>query len=167
CFFREARDYPEDGQGNPTRGAEAFVSSDPDERRRLRSLKERLASHLPEGSILTREVRCRESGPELTAEYLAEVAEWVAESLEGAILRELERPAVGPDAEVHVSEWLQPDSGLAEEVRQHLSFAEERSRFFVGREDLLQEIAEYLSAGTPQPLAVVGGGGSGKSTLLA
>ena len=167
CFFREVRDYPEDEQGNPTRGAEAFLSSDPDERRRLRSLKERLASHLPEGSILTREVRWREACPELTAEYLAEVAEWVAASLEGAILRELERPPAGPDAEVRVPEWLQPDSGLAEEVWQHLRFAEERSRFFVGREDLLQEIAEYLSAATPQPLAVVGGGGSGKSTLLA
>ena len=33
-----------------------------------------------------------DQGPELTEEYLEDIADWVAESLEKAILRELARP---------------------------------------------------------------------------
>ena len=167
CFFRTIQGHPEDDVGNPAGGAEAFISPDPEARNRLRSLKERLGHRLPESSILKREVEWREGGPELTEDYLAELADWVAESLEQAILRELERPAEDSDPGVVAPETLQQEPALTAEVREHLEFAAERRRFFVGREDILEEIREYILGEDTGPLAVVGEGGTGKSALMA
>jgi len=51
---------------------------------------------------------------------------------------------------------------------QHLSFAKERARNFVGRETLLERIAVYLGQSDENsPLILHGSGGAGKSALLA
>lgn len=49
----------------------------------------------------------------------------------------------------------------------HLRFAEERSRHFVGRTAELCRIADHLAKPNPFPLVVRGRGGSGKTALLA
>ncbi|MCJ7629719.1 MAG: DUF4062 domain-containing protein, partial [Longimicrobiales bacterium] len=167
CFFREIKNPPEGEGANLPEEARDFISSDPRERDQLRSLKRRLYQHLPESSILKREVDWGDRGPELTQAFLFELAEWVAESLEQAILRELEHPAADLHPEINLPEALRPDPTLTAEVAEHLLFAEERRRFFVGREDILEEIAEYTRGDDRNPLAIVGEGGAGKSALMA
>ena len=56
---------------------------------------------------------------------------------------------------------------LAVEQRAHAEFAEERRRVFVGRQEPLGRIAEYLKRGPARPLVVHGPSGSGKSALMA
>jgi len=167
CFFRKIHDYPGDGEGNPQTGPDAFISSDPEDRERLQRLKLRLVDHLPASCILSQSVEWGERGPELTKDYLADLAEWVAESLEQAILRELEQPAEVSETGVRAPEALRSEPALSAEIREHLAFAEERRRFFVGREDILGEISDYIDGEATGPLAIVGEGGSGKSALMA
>ena len=167
CVFRRIQGYPSDEQGNPRKGPDAFVSVDSDDRDKLQRLKLRLIDHLPRSCILSRNVAWVNQGPELTEKYLADLADWVAESLEAAILRELAQPAEVFDPRIRVSDTLQSDPALSGEVREHLAFAEERRRFFVGREDTLREMSDYIRGDTQSPLAIVGEGGSGKSALMA
>ena len=56
---------------------------------------------------------------------------------------------------------------LEVEKRAHAEFGAERSRGFVGRQELLDKIAAYLSGGPAQPLVIHGPSGSGKSALMA
>ena len=56
---------------------------------------------------------------------------------------------------------------LQREQDAHHEFGRERARLFVGREDVLARIAEYLAGSDNHPLAVWGESGSGKSALMA
>ena len=57
--------------------------------------------------------------------------------------------------------------GSTTRARTHREFADERIRFFVGREDPLRRIGDYIDASDPYPLVIHGDGGTGKSALLA
>lgn len=167
CCSRRIRGYPQDKDKNPEGPAKTYVSSAPEDRKKLQRLKLNLADQLPEANRLTREVPWANGGPEIAEEYLGEMADWVADSLEKAILRELEDPTPVSEPEAPIPEALEADQAVAAEVEQHYAFARERRRFFVGREDLLQQIARFASEGGDAPLALVGEGGTGKSALMA
>ena len=107
----------------------------------LQRLKLRLADRLPESCILSRSVAWGDHGPELTENYLADLADWVAESLEGAILRELSQPVEILHPQIRPQAELESDPALSGEVQEHLAFAAERRRHFVGREDVLGRVS--------------------------
>ena len=54
-----------------------------------------------------------------------------------------------------------------QEAIAHHTFGQERARVFIGRQDLLRRIQQYLDGQDPHPLVVHGVSGSGKSALLA
>ena len=59
------------------------------------------------------------------------------------------------------------EDALVVERDAHDRFAESRLRIYVGRDDLQEELVEYLESGPPQPLVVTGPAGCGKSAALA
>ena len=69
-----------------------------------------------------------------------------------------------------IDEEMARQSSFSEEELEefdHLSFAEERSRHFVGRERELHRIADHVAHDSSSPLVVRAEGGSGKTALLA
>jgi len=56
---------------------------------------------------------------------------------------------------------------LEKEISDHVAFAEDRARVFIGRAPALDAIKNYLEGADPHPLAVWGESGSGKSALMA
>ncbi len=179
CILRRIEGYPKDKGENPLeppkpeekgrdeRWPDFFVSPDKADRNSLQRLKLNIADQLPPSNRLSRKVPWTDKGLELTEEYLTEVTDWVEESLKQAILRELENPTEGTEPEAQIPEALEADPILATEVGAHLEFAEERRRFFVGREDILQEITDHAFSDSEASLALVGGGGTGKSAIMA
>jgi len=168
CAFRDLVGYPTDSAGNPREQATEFVSSAESGRQATAALKGKLREHLPPSAIRTQKVEWDGGRPGITSEYLEDLALWTAERLEEAILLELAEP----QEERHLTPLGLPDEFAAEaelaiEVRDHLAFAAERREFFVGREDGLHQIHQYLAETDPAPLAVIGEGGSGKSALMA
>jgi hypothetical protein len=75
-----------------------------------------------------------------------------------------ERLAAIIEAEIATLETVNP---LDRENETHLDFARDRARHFVGRADLLGQIADYLDGDVPQPLIVHGVSGTGKTALMA
>ena len=87
-------------------------------------------------------------------------------SLGRVILAEFDHPHPLPDKEQRVIH-IRPDSALDDEGLAHHAFAEERLAYFVGREDILGEINDYVQSRHRQLLVISGAGGTGKSALLA
>ena len=56
---------------------------------------------------------------------------------------------------------------IANELGFHDSFALNRTKFFVGRRDIIHSLGEYINGNNRKILGLFGGTGSGKSTLLA
>jgi len=61
----------------------------------------------------------------------------------------------------------QPPDDLAVERTYQDAFVEDRGRRFVGRRDLLEQMARYAASATTTPLVVTGAPGCGKSALIA
>jgi hypothetical protein len=167
CVFRRIQEYPVDDEGNPRNGSDVFVSVDPEDREKHQRLKLRLVDRLPDSCIWSRSVAWGDQGPELTESYLSHLAHWVAESIEGAILRELSQPSAITHPQIRPPEGLESDPALSSEVQEHLAFAAERRRNFLGREDVLRRVADHLRGDQGGLLAIVGGGGTGKSALMS
>lgn len=53
------------------------------------------------------------------------------------------------------------------EIKAHKEFGKERSKFFIGREENLEKITNYLETPNSKPMIVYGNPGSGKSSLIA
>lgn len=87
-------------------------------------------------------------------------------SLGRVILSEFDHPHPLPEKEQRIIH-IQPDSALDDEGLAHHAFAEERLAYFVGREDILGEIKDYVHTRNRQLLVIGGAGGTGKSALLA
>ncbi len=94
------------------------------------------------------------------------LCEAVFRSLGRVILAEVDHPhptLVDEKKIIHI----QPSAVLDAEGLAHHAFAEERLRYFVGRDKILGEINTYLNARDNHVLAILGEGGSGKSALMA
>ncbi|KPL70769.1 hypothetical protein ADN00_18000 [Ornatilinea apprima] len=165
CFFRHieelppefdkaARDFRDQDEQSQTVDRAAHDRQD--------ALKEQLAAYVP-GNVYRYQARWTGSG--ITINHIDQLCQDVYESLERIILTQIARPRVGDAHEGPVH--IRPDDVLDEEGRAHWEFAEKRLRFFVGRTNILKQIAGHLKEGGHHTLAVVGGGGTGKSALLA
>jgi hypothetical protein len=162
CFVRELEltsDDPDPEQAAETDPIRKFV--DPDQSR-LRTLKGKLES-LPGNRYGAGWDRERNAP---SSDHLEQLAEDVLALLEAAIERELAEPYESPPTEGRTPR-IRPEEQLDAEGNAHRDFADERIRFFVGRDDVLEDIGRYLDASDPLPLVVHGEGGTGKSALLA
>ena len=56
---------------------------------------------------------------------------------------------------------------LKKEINIHDNFAKEKSNHFIGREDIIKEIKDYINSDNDRPLAIVSESGLGKTALLA
>jgi hypothetical protein len=93
------------------------------------------------------------------------LCEAVFQSLGRVILAEIEAPHVVETAAEAFH--IQPSETLDAEGRANHVFAEERLEYFVGREGILGEIANYLRSDDRKLFVIAGEGGSGKSALIA
>jgi len=166
CFFREIDGLPE-GYDPAVRDYldldEKRKAVDTAARSQQQALKERLAAYVP-GNVYR--YRARWTGNGITTDHIDQLCQDVYESLERIILAEIERPvriAPAEEGKFHI----RSEDVLDAEGRAHHAFAEERLRFFVGRQETLETIAGYLKESGRRSLAIVGGGGTGKSALLA
>jgi hypothetical protein len=162
CFIREielGEGDPEPGDADEDAPIRTFV--DPDQTQ-LEALKSGLAG-LPGARYRAGWDRERDAP---TTDHLEALAADVLTALRDAIEEEMSRPSEPPGA-VPREPRIEPDERLDAEGLAHREFADERIRFFVGRDDLLGRIRDYLTAAEPFPLVVEGEGGTGKSALLA
>jgi Tfp pilus assembly protein PilF len=56
---------------------------------------------------------------------------------------------------------------LTKEIKDHVEFGEKQTKFFVGRNEILKEINNYLQTNDSSLLTIYGDSGSGKSALMA
>ena len=166
CFFRSIDGLPQ----HFSLAARDFLDLDEkaqtvDEaaHRKQDSLKERLAAYVP-GNV--HHYQAQWTGDGITTDHIDKLCEDVYSALERIILDEIEHPHEVVPAEEEVAH-IRPDEALDDEGLAHHKFAEERLRFFVGRTEMLANIADYLSDSGRRSLAIVGAGGTGKSALMA
>jgi len=149
CYFREIKDLPEDERAHEYRD---IRDGRPDEEAaaRLAALKGELTELLPEEHVHDYEATWRSGRPDWDLTVLCED---VKRDLQHIIDQELSAFEQRPD--------------LEREVEAHREFAEERSRHFVGRQDILGAIRDYIGSDGTEPLIIHGKPGSGKTALMA
>lgn len=96
----------------------------------------------------------------LTPESLKEFGDKIKYNLEKAINLQFEERIIA------LSQKLEEDN-LEAELDFHESFVENRTKLFIGRSDLLNELHNYVEGDSKKILAVFGEPGSGKSALLS
>ena len=144
CFYRELNGLPLDS--NP----DVYLESDPEIQNYLLKLKSSLQAHLPS----TIHNYIVDFGNESEKDdYLERFCDDVRLSLESTIINELES--------------IEEVSALEEEINLHYEFGKNRSKIFVGREDILKNIIDYVKSDKRTPFVVYGEPGSGKSALIA
>lgn len=162
CFSRETAGVPAGAAGRDFLDL-AGEALDASAQARLQDLKTRLHSVL--GGHYKEYIATWQDGAP-SRDHLEAFCQDIYDSLAGVILTELEHPHEAEAPEVHKprlrAESIHDAEGLAQR-----QFAEERIRFFVGREDVLGRISAYLGSGERHVLGVVGAGGTGKSALMA
>ncbi|HZL32355.1 MAG TPA: HEAT repeat domain-containing protein, partial [Verrucomicrobiae bacterium] len=104
--------------------------------------------------------------PAAELDYLNLFADRVAGQLEASIDAELREPRHRAGQLEAPRRPLGADELLDVEGWAHHDFAEDRTRFFVGRQGELACIDRYVDDDVPQPVVVTGGGGTGKSALI-
>ncbi len=133
-------------------------------------LKQALRTRLDKGGVFEfGRIRLAQSsgkqGPgfDVTTEHLDELCERVFAALEVIITRQMDEywGSADPDAP--------SPRELELELNEHRRFSLERAprNFFIGREEQLKAIREYLDGDSRRPLVMHGASGSGKTALLA
>ncbi|MCX6036266.1 MAG: ATP-binding protein, partial [Chloroflexi bacterium] len=136
---------------------------DEDAHEKQNNLKDRLQQYVPNNVKI---YQAHWNGDSISTGHIDQLCKDVYNSLAHILLEEIERPhEIIPAKEMVVH--IQPDEALDAEGLVHHKFAEERLLFFVGRTEMLAEIADYLKASGHRSLAIVGAGGTGKSALIA
>jgi WD40 repeat protein len=144
CFFRQITGLPQDSSG------ERFREADPAASNRQVQLKKRLKLQLP-GNVHEYTASWLRQGPSL--DHL--------EALCGDVYADLSRVML---AEMAQLEAVDP---LEKENTAHIEFGRERARGFIGRNEPLKAIDDYIKGNAARPLVIWGPSGSGKSALLA
>ncbi len=143
-------------------------SVDDEAHKKQRDLKERLQKYVPQ-NIRTYSAHWTGNdikGKLVSTDHIDQLCEDVYEALSRIILEEIEHPHSLAAAEEEIVR-IQPAAALDAEGMVHLKFAEDHLKIFVGREDMLAKIANYLPDSGCRYLVIVGAGGTGKSTLVA
>ena len=166
CFFRTI----ENGAEMPDHARPLFIEEDAELRARQLELRARLAEQLP-GNIVELDARWRDG--RLTDGHIGRLPESLADCL--ALVSGGDRPETLCEAVwFRLSRLIQESAAGSgrtaasdQEERLHRAFARSRSSRFLGRSELLERIAAYLSGADSQALLISGPPGSGKSALVA
>ncbi len=175
-FFRTVANLPDMTANLPSRPACDYVdttangSFDATAHNRLYGLQDGLKARLDANVI---ECQARWTGVGLTTDHIGTLTATLDECLKmnesqhepetlcEAVWRRLSKVILD---QVSKLEAVDP---LVAEQQVHDAFGQERARLFVGRGDLLAQVAGYLAGGDRHPLVITGPSGSGKSALLA
>lgn len=145
CYFRSITNpFPNDE-------AKDFIDSDKSLKDKLDELKCDLESELPKEHIHKYDASWDKGS--LTTAHLDDLCKRVEEDLSRTILEEVDKIEKKPD--------------LEQETDNHWEFAEERSKNFVGRTDVLDRIRNYVIDDEKIPLITHGKSGCGKSAIMA
>ena len=128
----------------------SFCEIDPQIAQMQSDLKMKLCQTLP-GNIHQYTTNWQDEGPSM--DHLGQFCEDVYTEISSVIL-----------AEVACLDEIDP---LEREISSHETFAANRIKVFIGREDILNIIAQYISSTDPHPLIIWGDSGVGKSSLMA
>jgi NACHT domain- and WD repeat-containing protein len=150
CFFRKIEGIKENPQKDFVDLDKTISRLDDEAYIRLSALKDKLRTCLPNHCF---EYQASLTNNGISKNHIDKLCEDVCNSLERVIQEEIK----------HISE-VDP---LDKEIDGHRVFGEERARFFVGRQEALRSIKDYLVGDSRQPLAVFGESGSGKTSLMA
>ena len=143
-FFRKLNGLPDGAK------LDVYLESEIEKIKFLSNLKEELRHKLPL-NIHEYEVNL---GDEKDKErHLEKFCNDVYNSLETTILQELED--------------MEEISALDEEMNAHIEFGKTRTKVFVGRQDILNDIVDYVENENRAPFMIYGEPGSGKSALMA
>lgn len=155
CVFRDIDVWPgADGIAN-------FIDADQGP---ITDLKAQLARLVPETNIVRCTAGWSSDTRRPTRDHLTRLADGVYEALRQQIDREFGTPTERAEPD----DWhIQPDAVLDAEGIVHHRVAERHLTHFVGRDDILVTIAQYLTGSTRRMLVVAGEGGVGKSALMA
>jgi hypothetical protein len=176
CFFRSIlteSGLPVSEDLPPSGAARVFVDLGPDKaldaeaHTRLEALKQRLRERL--GSKV-HECEATWTGDGITTDHIGELPEALDECL--AILDDPTAPStlcvdVWKELASMIQLQLAQTGEVASEEEIHHQFARERAADFVGRQEILGDIALHLTGDQANLCVVVGAPGSGKSALLA
>ena len=143
-FFREIEGLPADESSQDYRDADSEAFQKQTELKRC--LRQQLLKNIHDYKVTWQ-------GKNPSLDHLERFCEEVYTDLSKVILTEAGR-----------LEALDP---LDKEINAHEDFGKERVGGFIGREDILKVIADYIKKDDPHPLAVWGSSGSGKSALMA
>lgn len=128
-----------------------------EQEQRLETLKEAIKRTLSADHVVTARVAVDQNG-EFPATYLAGFAAQIQTKLKEAIDQYVARVKTIEQA---------PDYALTSERDAHRAFAQKKREIFVGREETLAAIRQYLTAASDRPLVLHGPSGLGKSALLS
>ncbi len=145
CYFRTIQGVPNGESG------ERFAEADPDAHRLHQQLKHELRRHFPADQV--HDLRASWAGKGPSEDHLDELCACVEADLSTAIIEEIGR--------------IESQDDLDAEIEAHEAFAAERRRHFIGRQEALARIREYIDGDARHPLVIYGPGGSGKSALMA
>jgi WD40 repeat protein len=154
CFFREIEDkrsitYNEDSVNflnfNESKEIDELSA------KKLELLKEEIRKKLPEKNIISFPTSW--NGNSVKTNHLDDLCRDVYLSLACTIMKQIE-------------EYEEKDP-LDLEIEAHKEFGKERCKFFIGREENLDKIKNYLGTPNSKPMIVYGESGSGKSALMA
>lgn len=106
-------------------------------------------------SEIIKDVKYGEATPNKISEHIKDICEHVCKTLADGILENYEK-------RLHVE-----DDRVFQEALQHRNHANEKASLFVGRENEIQTMMEYLRSSDTRPLVVHGQSGCGKTALMA
>lgn len=150
-----ARDYVNLNDENWNIAPELFV--------RQSDLKNRLQEHLKQNAF---SYTAGWTGTGISTNHIDQLCEDVFNSLAAVISSEIENPHPIAGTEKGIIQ-TKPDEYLDDEGHAHRHFAEERMKFFVGRDAIRSSIRDYTIHSQKKILIITGEGGTGKSALMA
>jgi hypothetical protein len=150
CTFRQIEGLPQDARAKDYLDLDEDGGLDRPAQAKLLALKAQLRERLPQNIV---EYQAEWTGEGISIDDLDAFCEQVYDRLAQIILAETAHQEQG--------------NSLAVEIEDHLAFGKDRARVFVGREEVLQAIDDYLQQGARAPLGLWGSSGSGKSAVMA
>ncbi len=150
CFFRSIQGLPPDRRAAEYLDLFEDGSHDSGAQDSLKRLKDELRSRLPNNVF---EYAAEWHGEGVTQDHIEPLCRDVYEQLSRLIIEE--------------TQGSEDRDTLQFEIDSHEAFGREHTRFFVGRNDPLRLISEYLKGAGRHPMLVVGASGSGKTSLMA
>ncbi len=149
CFFREI-----ENKNNISRekySVQYIDFNNNDSEAKLVSLKEKIGVKLDKSNIFN--YKAQWQGKNINKKHIDHLCKDVLSSLEKVIKEQID-------------EFKEKDS-LNIEIEAHKKFGKELSKVFVGRDENLKKIKNYLKTSHSKPLIIYGDSGSGKSALMA